>query len=58
MKVAKRVDFKYPHHKKGMELCDLMEVLPNARIVIILQNMCIKSTFCTSLSYTMPVMSQ
>lgn len=48
LKVAKRVDFKCFHQKKGMELCDLIEVLANAMVVIIWQYMCTKSILCTS----------
>ena len=34
LKIAKKVDLKYSHHKKEMELCDLM-VLANCIVVVV-----------------------
>ena len=39
MKVAKRVDIKWSHHKKKWKLCEGIEVLTNPTVVIILQYM-------------------
>ena len=43
-KIAKMIDLKCSHHRKEMEV---IEVLVNTIAVTILQYMCTKSTICT-----------
>ena len=44
LKIAKMIDLKCSHHRKEMEV---IEVLVNTIAVTILQYMCTKSTICT-----------
>ena len=38
LKVAKRVDLKYSHHRKEMAIMRCREVLANSMVVIVLQD--------------------